>query len=153
MPRPATIDHRVSVNRWRFELGLESGKRIEYTNFYWLGSYGYNFQEKILGVNTNHHRGFLEVGYLATPRLTAKVFLVGKHGKGLGGDDFTVFNDERWFRHDQLIKHNWVHAGAGLNIAINGDYSVNVGATTAIWSEEVNDLEYGLTMDIVRAFR
>ena len=110
---PAAVGQRL----FKFQLGTSFAWFPGLSNAYYRADIAYVFVEKTLGVNVNHWRVNAEAGYRFTPRLTGRVFMLLKDGKGLSvPEDFTsadgvfVMTDEKWYQHDRLIKHNFMNA-------------------------------------------
>ena len=143
----------------KFQLGTSFAWFPGLSNAYYRADIAYVFVEKTLGVNVNHWRVNAEVGYQFTPRLTARVFMLLKDGKGLSvPEDFTsadgvfTITDEKWYQHDRLIKHNYMNAGIGLDWAINKKYLLSANVMFQPWAEQVHAMEYAVTVGMSRSF-
>jgi len=142
----------------KFELGTSFAWFPGLSNAYYRADVAYVFVEKTLGVNINHWRVNAEVGYQFTPRLTGRVFMLLKDGKGLSvPEDFSedgvfVMTDERWYQHDRLIKHNFMNAGIGLDWAVNEKYLLSTNVMIQPWAEQVHAMEYAVTVGMSRSF-
>ena len=127
------------------------------SNAYYRADIGYVFVEKTLGVSVNYWNLRAEAGYQFGPRITGRLFGLLKRGSGLSvPDDFPGFpdqlTDELWYQHDRMLKHNYMNIGIGLDWVLNDHYSVSSNYMTMIWADQVNILEYALTLSVARAF-
>lgn len=110
------------------QLGFDAG-RILYLSgrprAYTQGSYRYAFIEEIADVSMNRSDLFLELGYLAHPRLTVRGFAAFQtsHGGFEGSQSFLL--------HDQLSASEWVRLGVGVSTPISRgmDLFLSVGQT------------------------
>jgi len=127
------------------------------SNAYYRADIGYVFVEKTLGVSINYWNLRAEAGYQFGPRITGRLFGLLKRGSGLSvPDDFPGFpgqlTDELWYQHDRLLKHNYMNIGIGLDWALNDHYSVSANYMEMVWADQVNILQYALTLSVARAF-
>ena len=51
-----------------------------------------------------------------------------------------------------MLKHNYMNIGIGLDWVLNDHYSLSTNYMTMVWADQVNILEYALTLSIARAF-
>lgn len=124
---------------------------------YYRADIGYVFVEKTLGVSVSHWILRAEAGYQFGPRITGRLFGLLKKGSGLSvPTDYPGFpdqlNDELWYQHDRMLKHNYMNIGIGLDWVLNDHYSVSSNYMTMIWADQVNILDYALTLSVARAF-
>jgi hypothetical protein len=127
------------------------------SNAYYRADIGYVFVEETLGVSVNYWNIRAEVGYQFGPRITGRVFGLLKKGSGLAvPTDYPGFpgqlNDELWYQHDRMLKHNYMNIGIGLDWALNDQYSLSTNYMTMVWADQVNILEYAFTVSIAREF-
>jgi hypothetical protein len=127
------------------------------SNAYYRTDIGYVFVEETLGVSTNYWNLRVEAGYQFAPRITGRLFGLLKKGSGLSvPDDFPGFpgelTDELWYQHDRTLKHNYMNIGIGLDWVLNNHYTVSSNYMTMVWADQVNILDYALTLSIARAF-
>ena len=127
------------------------------SNAYYRANIGYVFVEETLGVSVNYWNIRAEAGYQFGPRFTGRLFGLLKKGSGLSvPDDFPGFpgqlNDELWYQHDRMLKHNYMNIGIGLDWALNDHYSVSGNYMTMVWADQVNILKYAFSLSVVRAF-
>ena len=127
------------------------------SNAYYSADISYVFVEKTLGVSVNYWNIRAEAGYQFGARMTGRLFGLLKKGSGLSvPDDFPGFpdqlTDELWYQHDRMLKHNYMNIGIGFDWVLNDRYSVSSNYMTMIWADQVNILEYALTLSVARAF-
>jgi len=149
----------VGQRLWKFTLGTSFYWFPGLSNAYYRADIAYVFVEKTLGVNVNHFRLNAEVGYRFTPRLTGRLFMLLKDGKGLSvPEDFSYpgggmnLTNEKWYQHDRLIKHNFMNVGIGLDWAVNEKYLLSGNVMIQPWAEQVHAMEYALTIGVSRSF-
>jgi len=137
----------VGQNLWKFDVGAELMYVPALYYFYARLAPSYVFVEETKGVNIDHWRINGEVGYFFNDRISGKVFTIVKEGHGLRSpEDFPVRNDDFWFHHDQMIKHNFVNAGLGLDWQITPIHRVNVSWMTMVHADNVHIMKYALTL-------
>ena len=127
------------------------------SNAYYSADISYVFVEKTLGVSVNYWNIRAEAGYQFGARMTGRLFGLLKKGSGLSvPDDFPGFpdqlTDELWYQHDRMLKHNYMNIGIGFDWVLNDRYSVSSNYMTMIWADQVNILEYALTLSVARTF-
>jgi hypothetical protein len=115
-----TLGH-ASIGRGLNEaqLGLEVGRLLYAAGrprAYAQGGYRHTFVEKVEETSLSRSDLFIEVGYLAHPRLTLRGF--ADHRISHGGVDWTEILDGHadFHGHDQLAAAQWLRAGVGLSI-------------------------------------
>ena len=115
---------------------------------------GYEFVEKILGVSVSNWRLNAEIGYFFTPRLSGRVFALVKEGDGQNfPDDFPPpRNDEHWYQHDRLVKHNYVNMGVGLAWAFGENYRLSTSWMTMTHAEMVHVMDYTFDVSVTWSF-
>ena len=137
---------------------LEIGAAFRYSpglsDAYYGLDISHAFVEQVLGVSIDHWRINAEVGYIFTPRLSGRLFALVKEGDGLDfPDDFPApRNDERWFQHDRLVKHNFVNVGAGLSWAFARDYQLGATWMTMTHADVIHIMDYSVGVTVSRAF-
>ena len=127
------------------------------SNAYYSADISYVFVEKTLGVSVNYWNIRAEAGYQFGAHMTGRLFGLLKKGSGLSvPDDFPGFpdqlTDELWYQHDRMLKHNYMNIGIGFDWVLNDRYSVSSNYMTMIWADQVNILEYALTLSVARTF-
>jgi len=119
------------------------------------GGVGYTFMEVVEHRRVNHATLTMELGWFATPRLTARLQLVGQ--KTFNGFDFpddypAGQNDEHLFFHDQNLRNDFVNIGAGVDYQLNDRYGLFASYGHTVWGENTHLIDYALTVGISRGF-
>ena len=125
------------------------------SDFFFSLSAAYVFVEETVGVNVNHVRFGAEVGYRFSPRFSARVFALGKEGKGRTLRDFPCpqcFRADDWYYHDQTMRHNYINAGAAIDWNITNRVRATVMYHTGIYHEEMTRLDYAYGFGLTRYF-
>lgn len=143
------------TGQWKLEAGIAVGRRFAppLQNLYVQANYGYAFMEKV-DRRVNHSTLNLELGYLLTPKLSARVFATGQKTHN-GFDfprDFPNRSDDHFFHHDQNLRNDFVNVGAGMSYQANDRYALfgNYGRT--VWGENTHLIDYAITVGISRGF-
>ena len=144
----------VGRNIWHLPVGAAWSFTPHFSDFYFSGDVAYVFTEKSLGVDISHWLINARVGYYLTPSFVPKIFLSMKHGtKGLGfPDDYdvTALNDEKWYYHDRMIKHNFLNGGIGFDWILNNRYQLSGTWFTMLDPDQVNIVDFAFTLGITR---
>jgi len=95
-----------------------------------------------------------EVGYFVGPRWTLRAFARWKTGMGLDfPDDYPPpRNDEYWYEHDRMVRHNSADVGIGVDWNASPRTTVSLSALTSVWNEDGFILKYGVSAGIAQAF-
>ena len=143
-------------NVWHLPVGVAISYTPPFSDFYVDGELSYVFTEKTLGVDISHYLLNATFGYFVTRNISPKIFFSMKHGsKGLDfPDDYdvTALNDERWYYHDRMIKHNFVNAGVGVDWIISDRYLFSFSAFTMVDPEQVNNVDRAWTAGVTYSF-
>jgi len=141
-------------NLVRVELGSNFTYIPPLSDAYFQLELGYAFVEKTLGTSISHWNIRAEAGYFFGPRLSGRLFLLHKDGRGLiFPDDFPPpRTDEKWFQHDRMIQHNFTNFGAGLDWALDDTYQVSTSVLTMVRAEQVHNVDYAFTLGLTRSF-
>lgn len=140
---------------WRLEAGIAVVRRFAppLQNLYFQGYYGYAFMEEV-DRRVNHSTLNLEVGYLLTPKLSARMYLTGQktHNGFDFPEDFPNRTDDHFFHHDQNLRNDYVNIGAGASYQLNDRYALfgNYGHT--VWGENTHLIDYAVTVGVSRVF-
>jgi hypothetical protein len=141
---------------WHLPAGVAISFFPQLYDFYVEGDVSYVFTEKTLGVDISHYLLNGTLGYFMTPRIAPKIFFSMKHGtKGLDFPDdydFAALNNERWYNHDRMIKHNFINAGIGVDWIINDRYLFSFSAFKMVDPDQVNIVERAWTASITYSF-
>lgn len=151
-----TFSHAArGTGQWRLEAGVAIGKRFSapLQNLYVQGSYGYAWMEKV-DRRVNHSTLNLELGYLLTPRLSARVFVTGQktHNGFEFPGDFPNRTDDHFFHHDQNLRNDFINVAAGMNYQLNDRYGLFGSYGRTVWGENTHLIDYAVTVGISRGF-
>lgn len=146
----------VGRNIWHVPVGVALRFRPYFSDLFFNGDVSYVFTEKSLGVDTSHWIINARAGYYLSPRLAPNVFVSIKHGtKGLDFPtdfDVTDLDNEKWYFHDRIIKHNFVNAGIGLDWILNERYQLSANVMTMPIPDQVNIIDYAWSIGVTRFF-
>ena len=145
----------VGKGLWHVPVGVSVHYEPPLSDFYTSGSVAYVIAEKTLGVDVSYWLVGGTFGYFVTPRFVPKIFFSMKDAKGLSfPDDFDVMNlnDEKWYHHDQIIKHNYLNAGVGFDYIINENYQVSADWFTMVKPDQVNVVERAWSFSLTHSF-
>lgn len=144
----------VGQNLRRAGVGTTIGFYPALADYYLLLSPAYEFVEKTLGTNINHWRIHAEAGYFLNARVSARTFLLVKEGKGRDfPDDFPPpRNDEWWYQHDRMVRHNYVNAGVGVDWQATARNRLSVSVMTMVHADQVHIMDYAITLGLSRGF-
>ncbi|MDH3645648.1 MAG: transporter [Gammaproteobacteria bacterium] len=147
----------VGKGIWHLPVGVAFSYSPPFSEFLFGWDIAYVFTEKNLGVDVSHFLVNASVSYFVTPRFAPRAFIIAKKGfRGLElprdwEPDF-FFDDERWYRHDQIIKHNYVNAGLGFDWVINDKYQLSGSVFKMLDPEQVNIVELAWSLGITHFF-
>lgn len=146
----------VGRNIWHLPVGTAFSFKPYFSDISFSGDIAYVFSEKSLGVNIDHWLINLDLSYYLTRGFAPRVFVSIKHSnQGLSfPDDFdvTALNDINWYFHDRTIKHNFVNAGIGFDWFLDEKYLLSASAFTMVDPDQVNTIDYGLSLGFTRYF-
>jgi hypothetical protein len=145
----------VGPNLQRLELGVDITYQPPFkSRFFFRLSPGYEFVEETLGYNVDHWRLDAEVGYFVNAAIDVRLFVSGRDGNGLGAIDFppSTQNNERWYHHDQIARHNYLNAGVGMDWARNDRSRITTALLRMVHAEDVHVLEYAVSVSLSRSF-
>jgi hypothetical protein len=156
---PYYTETQAGSLQWRLDLGLNAGDRFGRSNVYWEAGYAYSYMEatKPEGFperRVNHGTLHVELGWLATPELTARTVVTYLHTyNGLTfTDDFNPpFTDDLFYYHDRLFKWGGTFASVGVDYRINDIWSVSAdfGRTVQLdWGNKI-DHAYSLALTCI----
>jgi hypothetical protein len=142
----ATPSEHVS----RQEIGSTFAYRPPFLNWFFSLELGYQYVEKTLGVNKNATRVDAEVVYFANPRIAVKLFVSSKNGHGI--EPPTPSKTEFWYHHDQMIRHNYINAGLGVDWSWSERNVVSVSWIQMVHAEDILHLRGALSATLARRF-
>jgi hypothetical protein len=140
----------VGRNIWHVPVGVAWSYLPHFSDFYFSGDVAYVFSQKTLGVDISHWLINTTVSYYVTPSFAPKVFVSIKHGtEGLDWPDdydITALNDQKWYYHDRMIKHNFINGGVGFDWILNDRYQLSGSWFTMLRPDQVNKIDYAYTL-------
>ncbi|TXS93012.1 transporter [Parahaliea maris] len=144
----------IGQNLWKLELGFDLVYVPTFSYWYFRFAPSYEFVEETLGVNINNVRVNAAAGYFVTDRVSLNAFVLAKQGKGLDfPEDFPPpRNDEFWFNHDRMARHNYVNLGLGLEWQVDPMYHVSLSWMTMVHAEQTHIMQDTITMGLSKAF-
>lgn len=122
--------------------------------FYIQASYGYSISEKTEGIGIRSSKLDLEVDYLITPRLTARLFavwLITHNGLNVPVD-FPPPPDPRAYAHDRLLKTKMFNLGGGLAYVLDPTYTLFGTWLSTIESKNAHAIHNAFTLAVSRSF-
>lgn len=140
---PLFTETQAGTQQWRVDAGFNAGGRLwSVRNVYWQAGYAFSYKQKTRPADAparrvNRSRLSLELGWLATPRLTSFVTLshVRPHNAVAFPDGFTgILVNDQWYWHDQLLPWEYTTWAVGFSYAISDRYGLS--------------MSYGRTLDI-----
>lgn len=144
----------VGQNLRRFGIGTTITWFPPFSDFYLTFAPGYEFVEETLGTNISHWRIGAEVGYFLNPALDVRGFALIKEGNGRDfPDDFPPpRDDEWWYQHDRMVRHNYVNLGLGLDWQVSERNRFSVSGMTMVHADQVHIMKYTVTLGLSRTF-
>jgi hypothetical protein len=145
----------VGPNLGRLELAVDLTYQPPFkTRWFFRLSPGYEFVEETLGYNVDHWRLDAEVGYFVNAAIDVRLFISGRDGNGLGAIDFppSTQNNERWYHHDQITRHNYLNAGIGVDWALDERNRLTTALLRMVHAEDVHALQYAVSVSLSRSF-
>ncbi len=144
----------IGQNLWRIEPGATFLYKGPFSDTYYRLDLGYAFVEETLGVSIDHWNIRAEAGHFFNHQLTGRVFVLHKDGDGLVfPDDFPPpRNNELWYQHDRLIKHNFTNAGVGLDWSMSERYVLSSSVLTMVRAEQVHKVDFAFTLGLSFSF-
>lgn len=144
----------VGQNLLKFDVGSTFAWFPDLSDAYYQLDLGYVFVEETLNTDISHWLINAQAGYFFNEKFTGRLFaqLKDGHGKTFPDDFPPPRNDENWYQHDRLVKHNYVNVGVGLDWTINQDYRLETAVLTMVWAEQVHKMEYAVVIGLSRSF-
>ena len=135
----------------RTEIGSTIAYRPPFLNWYFSTEIGKQYVEKTLDVNKDATRVDAEIVYFASPKVAVKLFASSKHGAGIDAPTPDLTSDV-WYHHDQLVRHNYVNAGLGVDWVLSGRNTVNLSWLEMVHAQDVFHLNGALSFSLLRTF-
>ena len=146
----------IGRNRAQLDIGSTFIYVPPISDAYYRLDLSYVFVERTLGVSVDHLNVFAEAGYFFSRRLSGRVFILYRDGRGLNFPvDFpppAERTDEMWYQHDRLVKHNFTNVGAGLDWSLNDRYRISSSVMTMVRANQIHDVEYAFSVSLSRSF-
>ena len=146
----------IGLRLWHVEVGGSVARQLEgpLDDFHVQARYGYTIREKTEGIGIRSSRVDLEVSYILTPRLSARLLAVWLHThNGLNFPvDFPPAPDPRTFAHDRLLNTQSINLGAGLAFALNDAYTLFATWLTTAKSKNAHVIHNAIAVGIGRSF-
>jgi hypothetical protein len=146
----------LGQNLWKIEPGIDIAHQFDFSNIYYTIHYSYVFVETAIGVNVNHSRLDLELGYFVNPDLTLRAFTLSKFGKGAKAGNLIPqtqgFTNDLWYHHDQISAHNYASFGIGADYHLGDRYTVSASIQKLYWGQTVFNFTHSLDLSVSRTF-
>jgi len=114
---------------------------------------GYVFAPNVLGYDIGAVRVEGEAVYFVDPRISLKTFFSSKHGKGIDPPRTpTSIPSEIWYHHDQLIRHNYVTLGVGVDVAMKDRNVVGISWIEMVHAQDIFKLDHAIDITMSRSF-
>ena len=135
----------------RQEIGSTVAYRPPFLSWYFNIEIGYQYVERTLGVNKNATRVDAEVVYFVNPKIAAKLFVSSKNGHGILPPPIDLTSDV-FYHHDQLIRHNYINAGLGVDWSLSSRNVLNLSWIQMVHAEDIFYLRGALSVSLSRGF-
>jgi hypothetical protein len=144
----------VGRNLQTLEFGSTFAYRPPFLPWYFSMKAGYVLTDSVLGVDTDAMRVTLDAVRFFNERVALNVFVTAKNGGGISPPRGPTvdFTSELWYRHDQIIRHNYTNAGAGVDWALNDKNVLNFTLLAMVHAEDIFELREALSVSFSRAF-
>jgi hypothetical protein len=147
----------VGQDIWRVETGIQLTRQLPLSNLYYQLYYGYAFQPRTEGYNTNYSHLYGELGYFVSPKLAIRGFATAKIGHGLQVNaNLKQLTDNRtndiWFYHDKESAHEYAGLGAGFDYQMNDRYGLSASVQRLVWGRSVFNFKYVYELRLTRGF-
>jgi hypothetical protein len=123
------------------QLELDAGRLIDLsgrTRAYAQGGFRYTFTEKVNDLRADRSNVFLELGYLASRKLTLRAF--GDWQDSHGGYELPRdLNDQTRHFHDRLAAARWIRLGVGASVPVSRRASVFASVGHTFEGENTHD--------------
>ncbi len=140
-----------------YRVGINLGRRLDpiLPKGFFQTRYTYAVVERHLGIRPNRSRVESQFGYFVTRRLrlSALELLQITHSGLDFPQDFPSRKDERWRRHAQISRLNFLNLGVGAGFAVTKSVEFFGSWTTDVWGENGHALNRGLTFGVNWNFR
>ena len=144
----------IGQNLWKLNVGVDLAYVPSLSYWFFRFAPSYEFVEETLGVNVNNWRLNAAVGYFVTDRISLNAFVLAKEGRGLDfPEDFPPpRNDEFWFNHDRMARHNYVNLGLGMDWQIDRVHHLSLSWMTMVHADQTHIMQDAVTIGASRTF-
>jgi hypothetical protein len=144
----------VGRNLQTLEFGSIFAYRPPFLPWYFSMTAGYVLVDSVLGVDTDAMRVTVDAVRFFNERIALNVFLTSKNGGGTSPvagapQDFT---SERWYRHDQITRHNYASMGLGVDWSLGERNVMNFTILRMVHAEDIFKLREALSVSFSRPF-
>ncbi len=144
----------IGQNVWKLNVGIDLVYVPTLSYWYFRFAPSYEFVEETLGVNVNNWRLNASAGYFITDQIALNAFVLAKEGRGLDfPEDFPPpRNDEFWFNHDRMGRHNYVNFGLGVEWQLDPVHHLSLSWMTMVHAEQTHIMQDTITMGWSKLF-
>jgi hypothetical protein len=142
----------VGRNLQTIEAGATASYRPPFLPWYFSLRTGYVMTDPVLGIDTDAMRVTADATRFMNERIALNVFLTSKNGNGISPPPTPDFTSELWYRHDQVIRHNYANIGLGVNWALCDRNVLNFTLLKMVHAEDVFELRDALNVTLSRPF-
>lgn len=142
----------VGRNLQTLEFGSTFAYRPPFLPWYFSMRAGYVLTDSVLGVDTDAMRVTLDAARFFNDRISLNVFITAKNGSGISPPPNPDRTSELWYRHDQIIRHNYTNMGAGVDWAIGERSVLNFTLLRMLEAEDIFELRKALSVSFSRPF-
>jgi len=141
---------------WKIEAALEFAHQFEFSDWFYRARYAYVYTEHVLDTRLNYRRAELELGYFLNEAWSLRGFSTGKKGQGYTVQELGPLTrgrtSEYWYRHDQIVVHDYADVGAALDYRFAGKYTFSTAVHKLIWGLSINNFKYSAEARLTREF-
>ena len=135
-------------------LGVSMELLPYFSDWLFRADVAYAISEKELGVDLNYWWAHFSASYYVTPRFLPRVFVRTRRAPNALSSDYVTenYDSEIGWRHDQILKHNFVDAGIGFDYIINNRYDIAGTYYKTIDAEDLLEIDIAFTFALTRRF-
>jgi len=142
----------VGRNLQTLEVGSTFAYRPPFLPWYFSMRTGYVLVDSVLGVDTDAMRVTADAVRFFSDRIALNLFVTAKNGGGITPSQTNDRTSELWYRHDQMIRHNYTNMGVGVDWAINERSVMNFTILRMVHAEDIFKLREALSVSFSRPF-
>lgn len=146
----------VGRNLQTLEYGSTFAYRPPFLPWFFSLRAGYVLTDSVLGVDTDAVRVTADAVRFFNDRIALNVFLTSKNGHGISPPGTSGppvdQTSELWYRHDQIIRHNYASMGVGVDWALGEQNVMNFTILRMVHAEDVFELREALSVSFSRPF-